>query len=62
MQTQPLIIRIQTPSKCPIGKNYFSQPILLFSLFLLLFMGLIALFNTIYESHYTISATFFLYL
>ena len=31
---------------------------LLFSLFLLLFMGLITLFGTIHESHYTISDTF----
>ena len=31
---------------------------LLFSLFLLLFMGLIALFGTIHESHYTILDTF----
>ena len=31
---------------------------LLFSLFLVLFMGLIALFSTIHESHYTISDTF----
>ena len=31
---------------------------LLFSLFLLLFMGLITVFGTIHESHYTISDTF----
>ena len=31
---------------------------LLFSLFLVLFMGLIVLFGTIHESHYTISDTF----
>ena len=30
--------------------------------FLLLFMGLIALFGTIHESHYTISTYFYLYL
>ena len=31
---------------------------LLFSFFLVLFMGLIVLFGTIHESHYTISDTF----
>ena len=36
--------------------------ILLFSLFLLLFMGPIALFGTIHKSHYTISVNFYLYL
>ena len=44
------------------GKNYFCQLILLFSLFLLLFMSPIALFDTIYGSHCTISANFYLYL
>jgi len=39
-----------------------SQFILLFSFFLLLFMGPIALFGTIYEFHCTISANFYLYL
>ena len=34
----------------------------LFSLFLLLFMSLIALFGTIHEPHYTILANFYLYL
>ena len=34
---------------------------LLFSLFLLLFMGPTALFGTIYGSHCTISAKFYLY-
>ena len=38
--------------------NYFCQLILLFSLFLLLFMGLTALFGTIYRFHYTILANF----
>ena len=36
--------------------------ILLFSLFLLLFMGTIALFGTIYEFYYIISTNFYLYL
>ena len=39
-----------------------SQLILLFSLFLLLFMGPIALFGTIHEFHYTILVNFYLYL
>ena len=40
------------------GSSLKTQLILLFSLFLLLFMGLTALFGTIYESHCTISANF----
>ena len=44
------------------GKNYFCQLILLFSLFLLLFMSLTALFGTIHGSHCTILANFYLYL
>ena len=40
-------------------KNLF---ILLFNLFLLLSMSFTALFITIYESHYIISADFYLYL
>ena len=48
--------------KCVFGSKLKSQLILLFSLFLLLFMGLIALFDTIYESHCTISVNFYLYL
>ena len=36
--------------KCMFGKNYFCQFILLFSLFLLLFMGPTALFDTIHGS------------
>ena len=39
-----------------------SQLILLFSLFLLIFISLIALFGIINGSHYTISANFYLYL
>ena len=42
--------------------TFTCQFILLFSLFLLLFIGLTALFSIIYESHYTISANFYLYL
>ena len=48
--------------KCLFGKNYFCQFILLFSLFLLLFMGLTALFGTIYGFHCIISINFYLYL
>ena len=48
--------------KCSFGKNYFCQLILLFSLFLLLFMGLTHFFDTSYRSHYTISVNFYLYL
>ena len=32
------------------------------NLFFLLFMGFVVLFDTIYESHYTISANFYIYL
>ena len=39
-----------------------NQLILLFNLFLLLFMRLTALFDTIYGSHYTISISFYIYL
>ena len=49
-------------NKCVFGKNYFCQFILLFSLFLLLFIGLITLFDIIYGSYCTISAKFYLYL
>ena len=42
--------------------DHFYQLILLFNLFLLLFMSPIALFGTIYGSHYTISTNFYLYL
>ena len=38
------------------------QLILLFSLFLLLFMGLTALFDTIHGSYSTISTNFYFYL
>ena len=48
-------------SKCPFGKDYFCQLILLFRLFLLLFMGLNALFGIIHGFHYIILANFYLY-
>ena len=48
--------------KCLFGFRLKSQLIILFSLFLLLFMSLIALFDTIHESHYAISTNFYLYL
>ena len=55
-------INLTSQTKSAFGKNYFCQLILLFSLFLLLFMGPVALFDTIYGSHYTISTNFYLYL
>ena len=42
-------------SKCRFGKNDFCQLILLFNLFLLLLMGLTALFDAIHESYSKIS-------
>ena len=53
---------IQTHSKCAFGYQLKSQLILLFSLFLLLFTGPTALFDTIHKFYYTISANFYLYL
>ena len=47
---------------CLFGINYFCQLILSFNLFLLLFMDLTILFNTIHLSHYTILANFYFYL
>ena len=52
----------QTNPKCPFGKDYFCQLILLFSLFLVLFMSPTALFGTIYGSHCSILVNFYLYL
>ena len=49
-------------TKCVFDKNYFCQFILLFSLFLLLFMGSAALFDIIYGFHCTISTNIYLYL
>ena len=48
--------------KCSFGKNYFCQLILLLSLFFILFMSPTTSFGTIYRSHCTISANFYLYL
>ena len=48
--------------KCTFGNTYFCQLILLFNLFLLLFMGLTALFDTIHGLHYTFLTNFYLYL
>ena len=48
--------------ECLFSKNYFCEFILLFSLFLLLFIGLTHFFDIIYESHYTITANFYIYL
>ena len=53
---------IQTHSKCAFGYQLKSQLILLFSLFLLQFMGPIALFGTIHEFHYIISVNFYIYI
>ena len=47
---------------CLFGKDYFCQFTLPFSLFLLLFIGLITLFGTIHRSHCTILADFYFYL
>jgi len=44
--------------ECLFGKNYFCQFILLFSLFLLSFMGLTALFGIIHGLHCTILGPF----
>ena len=48
--------------KCAFGSNLKCQLILLFSLFLLLFMGLTTLFGTIHGSYCTILANFYFYL
>ena len=56
------ISKFQSEPKCVFGKNNFCQLILLFRLFLLLFIDLTALFDTIYRSHCTISVNFYLYL
>ena len=57
-----LFAREEISSKCAFGSKFKSQLILLFSLFLLLFTGLIVFFDTIHGSHYTISINFSLYL
>ena len=48
--------------KCVFSMDYICQLILLFRLFLLLFIGPTALFDTVHESHCIISASFYLYL
>ena len=48
--------------KCAFRSGGKIKIILLFSLFFLLFMGLTALFGTIYGSHYIISIKFYFYL
>ena len=45
-------------NKCSFGKDYFYQLFLIFGLFLLLFIGLIALFDIIHGSHCIISVNF----
>ena len=45
--------------KCLFGKYYFCQLILLFNLFLLLFMSLIAFLGTIHGLYCIISANFY---
>ena len=52
----------QMDTKSPLGVIILCQLILLFSLFLLLFIGLTAFFGIIHKSHYTISTNFYLYL
>ena len=49
-------------TKYSFGKDYFCQIILQFGLFLLLFMGPTALYDTIHGFHYTISANIYFYL
>ena len=51
----------RTLSVC-LAKIIFANFILLFSLFVLLFMGPTTFLDTIHGSHYTISANFYLYL
>jgi len=50
------------PSNRVFGWRLKIKIISLFNLFLLLFMGSIALFGTIYKPHYTISTNFYFYL
>ena len=58
----PFQISLYFLIKCAFGSRLKNQLILLFSLFLLLYMCLTALFGTIYRSYCTISANFYLYL
>ena len=57
-----LFVREEISSKCAFDSKFKIQSILLFGLFLLLFVGPIALFSIIHESHYIILANFSLYL
>ena len=50
------------PIRCVFSSSLKNQFILLFNLFLLLFMGLTVLFDTIHESPCTILVHFYLYL
>ena len=56
-----LFAREEISSMCAFGSKFKRQLILLFSLFLLLFVGPITPFGTIHGSHHTISANFLLY-
>ena len=56
------ISRSQTDPKCLFGQLIFSQLILLFSLFFLLFICPTALFGTIHESYCTILTNIYFYL
>ena len=49
-------------TKCAFGLGLKIKIILLFSLFLLLFMGPTILFRIIHEVYYTISTNFYIYL
>ena len=57
-----LQIRTKVGLSVCVWQKLKSQLILLFILFLLLSMDIIALFGTIHESYYTILANFYLYL
>ena len=58
----PLLHLYCSETEFVFGKNYFCQLILLFNLFLLLYIGLIVLFNSTYGSYCTISTNSYLYL
>ena len=54
----PIVNSRISGSQCPIGTDLKNQIFLLFNLFLLLFIGHIALFDTNNVSHCTVSTTF----
>ena len=56
------LLKINPNIKYASGLGWKIKIILLFNLFLLLFIGLTALFSTIYAFHCTISTNFYLYL